>query len=366
MLDLKFKFRPGHTSERSWMERSPLRMLFWNITYACNFRCAICFTDAGEPQLNELNTEEALQLVEKIHQSGIHDIIISGGEPFMRADIVEILKAMKKREIMVRIATNGSLVTPQILEILRKETLTKSFQVSLDSLDENIYAAVHGTSPDTMKKALENLDAMHELGFHTTISTRLTPETLPGIPELFEKAFQQGWPTVTVHCPLHTRRVKGAFSQDTDVLALLEPIFTYFAGMQENWLVETYIPWAEYHEVFSRLRKKVRIIHRGCRAGRDRLSINPTGNISPCVCMDVPEAHIGNVRTDNLKDVYQTAPLCEIMRQPSDYGICADCTLVNRCGGGCRASALVTSGRLDGDDLSCPVRQRKLSRNQSL
>jgi len=38
MLDIKLKLRPGHTSERAWLEPSPLRQLFWNITYACNYR----------------------------------------------------------------------------------------------------------------------------------------------------------------------------------------------------------------------------------------------------------------------------------------------------------------------------------------
>jgi radical SAM protein with 4Fe4S-binding SPASM domain len=359
MLDIKLKLKPGHMSERAWMEPSPLRTLFWNVTYACNFRCRICFTDAGKPHPEELTTPEALEVVRKAHAAGIRDVLISGGEPFLREDLVDILGNMGSLGISARIASNGTLLTEQILQRLRSETLTKSFQISLDTVDPDIYEEFHGASPGTLEMVLDNLDRIREAGFHTTVSVRLTPQTLDGIPRLLDLAAQNGWATVTIHCPVHTRRVHGSYAQDEDLLSLLSPVLEHFCSLSQRWLMETYIPWAEYHPVIREFEKKLRIVNRGCRAGRDRLTLSPTGWLSPCVCLDVKEAYAGNVRRDDLREVFLNSPACDMLRQPEKYGICGDCPHVKKCGGGCRAAAFAISKRLDAQDESCPLRKRR-------
>jgi len=123
--------------------------------------------------------------------------------------------------------------------------------------------------------------------------------------------------------------------------------------------VETYIPWAPYHPVVRRFESRIRFVHRGCRAGRDRLSVHPTGEISPCVCLDVQAAQMGNVRRDDLGAVLRSAPLCDMLRHPQQHGVCADCPNVTDCGGGCRAAAFAVTGCLDGQDEGCPVWQRR-------
>jgi len=361
MLDVKLKLKPGHTSERSWLETSPLRALYWNVTYACNFHCKICFTDAGQVSSDELSTPEALELVESAYAAGVRDIIISGGEPFARGDIVRILGHMAELGMTARIATNGSLLTDELLAELQRDTLTESFQVSLDTLDSDLYCRIHRAPRGTLASVLHALRSMKEQGFHTTVSVRLSSETLPGIPALLDRAHEESWATVTIHCPLHTRRTADAFPQDADVLSILSPVFEHFVSLPERWLVETYIPWAPYHPEMRRLQEQIRVVHRGCSAGRDRLTVNPTGWISPCVCLDVPAAYVGNVRADQLLDVFHSSPVCKMLREPQEHGICADCHLVGTCGGGCRAAAFAQTGRLDGQDRSCPVWKKRQS-----
>jgi radical SAM protein with 4Fe4S-binding SPASM domain len=361
LLDIKLKIRPGHTGERNWMDPSPLRTLFWNVTYACNFRCPVCFTDAGTPASDELTTEEALAVIRKAGRSGIRDVLISGGEPFMRPDLITILSSLAESNISARIASNGSLLDDHLLGEISRRTLTKSFQISLDTIEPALYAKLHGTSPNLLETVLGNLRRIQAHGFHTTVSSRLMPETLPGIPRLLDMADREGWATVTIHIPVHSNRISGAYGQDEDVLGLLAPTLEHFMRLPQRWLIETYIPWAQYHPLMTRAGKSVCIVHRGCRAGRDRLTINPTGQISPCVCLDVPAATIGNVRQSELLDLFTTSPLCRMIRQPAEHGICPDCPVVAECGGGCRAAALALSGRLDAPDSSCPVWTKRAS-----
>lgn len=359
MLDIKLKLKPGHTLEREWMKPSPLKTLFWNVTYACNYSCPLCFTDAGKPSPDELNTNEAYQAIEKIHAAGVHDLIISGGEPFLREDMVDILIKMADFGISARIASNGSLLNNEILQRLKNETLTKSFQISLDCAEPEIYQKFHGKTAAAFDEIIGRLRQIHKLQFHTTISVRLMPGTLAGIPGLLELAAKEDWSTVTIHIPVNTNRVRDGFPQETDFLSLLSPVFEAFCELPQHWLIETYIPWAQYHPVIDSLPPSLRVIHRGCRAGRDRLTINPTGNLSPCVCLDVPEAHVGNIRHDDLVDVFQKSEICDILRHPVAHGICTDCGNVMICGGGCRAAAFAMTQQLDADDMSCPVWKRR-------
>ncbi len=362
MLDIKLKLRPGHTSERAWMAPSTLRTLYWNLTYSCNFRCPVCFTDAGAPAPDELTTEEALEIARMAGRLGIRDILISGGEPFSRPDLIPVLSALAEFDVSVRIASNGSLLDNHVLDTLRRRTLTKSFQISLDTIEPALYAKLHGTSPAMLGTVLANLKRIQAYGFHTTISTRLMPETLPGLPSLLDMANREDWATVTIHIPVHSNRISGTYPQDEDIIGRLAPALEHFVRLPRRWLIETYMPWAQYHPLMVRLGTQVHIVHRGCRAGRDRLTINPTGWISPCICLDLPEAYIGNVRQSGLLELFHTSALCRMMRQPEDHGICRDCGRVTECGGGCRAAALALSGRLDGPDSSCPVWKRRESR----
>jgi len=358
MLDVKLKIKPGHTNERSWMTPAPVKTFFWNVTYRCNYHCGICFTDAGGNRDDELTTVEAKDLIRTLHNMGIRDLILSGGEPFMRKDIDELLAFMGDLEITARIATNGYPLSQERLEFLRNKTRTKSFQVSLDTLDPGKYDRFHGSPGGAIHKVLENLSLMKSMGFHTTVSVRLTPETLPGINDILDRAALEGWATVTIHFPLHTNRTENSYSQDEEFFEILKPVFEHFLKIP-HWLIETYIPWAEYHPVVKRFREKIRFVHRGCSAGRDHFTISPAGWLSPCVCMDLPEVYLGNVREKSPEELIRDSSLCKMFRKPWDYGICRDCELVTKCGGGCRAAAFSMTGRLDGLDGTCPVRKAR-------
>ncbi len=364
MIDVKLKLKPGHATERAWMSPSPLKTLFWNITYACNYRCPICFTDSGVESRRELSTEEALAAADKICEAGVKDVIISGGEPFLRTDLIDVLERLGQNGVTARIATNGSMITDDNLSALRSRTLTKSFQVSLDTTDPEFYARFHGVSPEKHQTVCSNINRIRDHGFHTTVSVRLTPETLDGIPRLLDRALDCDWATVTIHWPVHTNRIVNAYPQDADFLSLIQPALEHFIRLPRKWLVETYIPWAEFHPAMRRLEKRIRIIHRGCRAGRDRLTLNPDGRLSPCVTLDVPEAEVGRIGRDDLRRVFQQASLCRFLKHPEPVGFCRECAHLPRCGAGCRAAAWVLTGSMEGSDASCPIWKARNARRE--
>ena len=79
----------------------------WEITLKCNSLCIHCGSRAGSARSDELNTEEALELVKDLHSCGYKGVALMGGEPLIREDWFEIAKEVKKYKMDLSIVTNG-------------------------------------------------------------------------------------------------------------------------------------------------------------------------------------------------------------------------------------------------------------------
>ncbi len=355
MLDIKFKLNPTHTSERDWMQPSSLKTLFWNCTYACNYKCGVCFSDAHKKRKNELTAQEILKFFSTMQGNGLKDVIVSGGEPFLRPDLLDVLCTFKKWGISARIASNGSLLNQNTIKTLKQNTSTKSFQISLDCLSPEKYKILHGCSAEHLPKVIENIKHIKQHGFHTTIAARLMPLTLPEIPALLDFAVEQNIDTVTVHMPMQTKRHNDTFDFHEDLFQKMTPVFDHYTTLKKKWLIEIYVPWAAFHPVVKTWEKKEKIVYSGCTAARDRLTINPSGEIGFCVCLDTPKLSLGNIRTHDIRDIFKNAPLCSAMKNPAAAGLCTDCEHVAQCGGGCRTNAYLAANNIMGQDTLCPL-----------
>lgn len=85
------------------------------ITHRCNYRCSYC--SLWSDDVNELDTREVLKLVDEVADMGCAVYAISGGEPLLRDDLPLILQRIKKRKMIAKLVTNGSLVAARINEI---------------------------------------------------------------------------------------------------------------------------------------------------------------------------------------------------------------------------------------------------------
>ena len=88
----------------------------WNLTYRCNLACEHCYLDAGPnkvklPAFNdrsELSTEQCFRIVDQIAAFAPECVtILTGGEPLLRRDIVEIIRYAAAQGLWVVVGTNG-------------------------------------------------------------------------------------------------------------------------------------------------------------------------------------------------------------------------------------------------------------------
>ncbi|KYK37828.1 MAG: radical SAM protein [Theionarchaea archaeon] len=85
------------------------------VTKKCNLRCGHCYLDAGEPRENEMDTEGIYRVLDELKEIKAFHILITGGEPFVRSDIVDIINYAQKCGFFVQIITNGTLLSDTLL-----------------------------------------------------------------------------------------------------------------------------------------------------------------------------------------------------------------------------------------------------------
>ncbi len=131
------------------------------ITHKCNYKCSYC--SLWGDNIKELNTEQVLNLVDQVADMGCLIYAISGGEPLLRKDLPEILKRIKKRGMMAKVATNGSLVTKRIDEIRDYvDMMSFSFDTMNADVPEDVgtIKVLNDTVIEGIKAAVEQVPAV--------------------------------------------------------------------------------------------------------------------------------------------------------------------------------------------------------------
>ena len=116
----------------------------WNLTYRCNLACEHCYLDAGGTPLvgtenfadrSELGTEECFRVIDEIAAFAPECLtILTGGEPLLRRDILEIVRRAAERGLWVVVGTNGVRITENLARRLA-EAGARGLSLSLDALD---------------------------------------------------------------------------------------------------------------------------------------------------------------------------------------------------------------------------------------
>ena len=96
---------------------NPPRLIAWELTAGCNLNCVHCRgASTSSVPAGELTTDEAKHFIDEVTGLGKPILILSGGEPLIRHDVFEIARYGTDAGLRVVLATNGTLLTPEIVE----------------------------------------------------------------------------------------------------------------------------------------------------------------------------------------------------------------------------------------------------------
>ncbi|MCM8774478.1 MAG: glycosyltransferase [Candidatus Omnitrophica bacterium] len=117
-----------------------------DITHRCNLKCNICEIRKDKP-IKEFTTDEVRDLIRQSISWGVKEFVLSGGEPFVREDIFEILDFVKENNYHIGVLTNGILLNKEFIEKLLPYLICNALSlcISLDALTPEIHDSIRGT-----------------------------------------------------------------------------------------------------------------------------------------------------------------------------------------------------------------------------
>lgn len=280
-------------------------LIQWDSTNKCNLRCSHCYhqnqkrnvasQDNSEMDFNEV--KQMLLDLKKVSSNWSLDskFHISGGEPLLRGDLMDILDYSRGLDITTRILTNGTLITPEKAREIQKRGV-KSLQISIDGTEET-HNQIRGRDY-AYEKAIEGIRNSSNNGIIVTVSMTAMKSNKDDFEGVIKSSIKAG------------ARIVGFQSYvPNPSLGLSDPEFldseeTYnlfrkterLAREYKNRIhvLQTEVLWQilqDDNQLKELSREKMKYLG-GCSAGYFSLSILANGDVYPCRRLPIKIGHI--------------------------------------------------------------------------
>lgn len=278
------------------------------LTHRCNVACRHCYLqDSSLTPQQELTLSEIEDLLDNLAHMQTLFLSLTGGEPLLRPDFADILRAATARGFAVLLLTNGTLLTPTLADEI---AAANPFQVHLSLLGlGDVHDRMTGR-PGSFDLTVKAMDLLRERSVFVVAKLILTREAFQNFEELKHVAAQHAdhlRMTVELLPTLEGRAL------DSELLVPVEDLCALDAPdpMPD--------PCASAPGAADTL----------CAAGRSLLTVSPYGELMPCLSF---RQVVGNVRRSRVRDLWH-APQLEQLRalRQSDLSDCQTCELVPYC-----------------------------------
>ncbi len=307
------------TSRLNAGERIPL-MGSIEVTYRCNLRCVHCYLGeyrSGQPGQKELSLSEIRLLLDQVADLGTLEILLTGGEPFVRPDFLDIYAHSKQKGLLVTIFTNGTLITPEIAAALG-DLPPMNAEITLYGATQETYELVTGI-PGSYARCRRGIDLLLQNGIRLGLKTVLMTHNEHELRAMKDLAVSLG--TTFRFDPL----LNGGLDGSLNALPLrLSPEKVVEAELNDPIRLED-------QKSFFQKNIGVDFDRRfmfQCGAGQTSFHIDPYGLLSPCLSA---RSHTYNLRQGNFLDAW-TNFLVNVRALPAhSETICSDCKLAIVC-----------------------------------
>ena len=343
----------------------------WEVTRACAFACVHCRADAQHTRdPNELTTEEGYRLLERLRAFGSPIVIFTGGDPMMRRDLFDLIghaTALGLRASLTPTAT--ALPTP---DRLRQAMAAGVRRIAL-SLDAPA-PLVHDTFrqvPGSWERTMRILRSAQAVGLSAQINTTVTRRNVQLLPQMVQFVEEVGAVQWSVFFLVPTGR-----GQLADMIAPEEHerVFHWLYDLSQRGPFDIKATAAPMYRRVAIERRRAAAVRsagegapaplafqgagfqyadglnrpvKGVNDGRGFLFISHLGEIMPSGFLPLAA---GNVRTDDVVDVYRHHPLFQALRDPTALkGKCGACDYRDVCGGQRGRAYAVTGDYLESD-----------------
>ena len=338
----------------------------WEITLACDLACRHCGSRAGRERPDELDTAQALDLVQQMHDLGVREVTLIGGEAYLRDDWTEIAKAITSRGMRCGITTGGRGFTPERAKAAYDAGI-RAVSVSVDGLraTHDKLRGVQG-SFDAAMAAMTNLAAA---GIAVSANTQINRASLHEIPALFELLVEKKIRAWQVQLTVAMGRAVDEPALLLQPFQMIE-VMPMLARLKPRADEAGIMIWPGnnigYFGPYETLLKgnMPRGHMASCGAGRSTLGIEANGDIKGCPSLPTSDYVGGNIRDHALKDIWERSKPLRFTRDRTVEdlsGFCRTCYYADECRAGCSWTTHVLFGK-PGNNPFCHHRSLELLR----
>jgi radical SAM protein len=348
--------------------RNPM-LVYWEMTQACPLACRHCRAEAvNTPHPDELNHADSMQLLQQIAAFGNPSphLILTGGDPMRRADLYEIIDEAHRLGITVSItpAATAELTTEALAKL--KAHGIDSLGLSLDGSTADRHEAIRGVA-GCFNWTMDAIYKAGKLGFPIQVNTLVSQETADDLPAIYEllKGYKiMRWSLFYLIAVGRGRELLPVTPQHGEDLMH----WTYNLAQEAPFAIKTTEAPSYRRVALNHMREagwtgaeiERTPVYRGfgIRDGHGIMFISNQGDIFPAGFLPLA---CGNIRRDNLADVYRNSPTFRALHDPSLFrGKCGVCEYRTLCGGS-RARAFAYTGDPLASDPFCAYEPRNAS-----
>lgn len=270
-----------------------LRVMF-ELTYRCNFSCKHCYLPLSYRKYRELKTKDIIFILNQLRDIGCLYLGFTGGEPFMRKDIIKILGHAKRKGFELIIYTNGSLIEKKVAKELSLLNPNK-VDITLPAMTKVAFEQITGVS-GSHDKVFKAIELLYKNKVNLGFKTCLLKENEAEIKEIEDFAASLG--------ALH--RLDDMLSPRLD--GSREPYNYRGTLTNKKELKECSSEFNSQINITKNHRSKLCSFFR-CGVGSTQAAITPLGELKMCLMIDRPKYKIMDVESGdksvNLKEVWQ-------------------------------------------------------------
>ncbi len=375
----QLRYSEGSRGHRTGTHSGAGPVVVWSVTRSCNLKCMHCYANSENKKYEgELDTQEALRLIDEMAEMKVPVILFSGGEPLARPDIFYLAEYAIGKGIRITFSTNGTLIDETAARRI-KELGVGYVGISLDGIGEvhDYFRNRTGAFELAMRGVRNCISQGQKVGLRFTMN-RHNIAQLPLIFELMEK---EGIQRACFYHMVYTGR--GSLSDDIsheETRAALDYIFEKARdfnrrGLQKELLtvdnhadaVYLYMKALELNEERAAdILRKLRM-NGGNRTGIAICNIDHLGNVHPD--QFTPDVTFGNVKQEPFRNIwFGSHPVLTGLRdrKPLLSGRCGSCRYLDICNGNFRSRSLAVHGDLWADDPACFLSDEEIRQEQAV